>query len=175
MSEGMIGIIGTILGTIVGWLLSFVRCGKTSVAVEKVERKDFFHLDIVGVEDGQENRWESSAIDVRLRIYNLYDINKFICDCKICLLDKNNRILEEKNLMDRSTARSHPYGTEAKDIKIVNVAPHECVDINAFQFFDEYQSLKETKTIVIKYKTTDIIKRHKIKHKVDFSEIAISE
>ena len=175
MSDGMIGIIGTILGTVVGWLLSFIRFGKLSVNIEEVRHENFYDSDEIETEEGREKTWESTTIEVMVRIYNLYDVNRFICDYKICLLDKNNKILEEKNLMDKSTAQSHSYGTVAEDIKVVNVQPHECVDINAFQFFDEYQHLKDTKKILFKYKTADIIKQHKIKRKVDFSDISGTE
>ena len=180
MTEGIwaaiIGVGGTFLGTILGWILSNINWGRLNVkAIRMKERIDVYCSDL------QENRvteTRKKEIDYRISIYNssnrirvLREAGIQFCKSSKDILSANLKNLDEPYLTEKNENSDNII--TYKDIEVINIPPNTWIDINAYICIDDVKKLHKTKTYFV-YKNHKSNKKKVFMEKCIYSDLILS-
>lgn len=164
------------MGTILGWVLGKIKTGRLKIKVSDFKEQYFYHNRKNGV-SGEDTAGELNCIRCEFKImaYNSSDVSRALRCLQLVFLGNKGEIICAENVMDERTKQSHPYGTTADDIRIVNVEGHTSADISAFVFVSEYKRIHDIKKIMLFYQTENFKKRKEFIKKTDYSHVNTSK
>lgn len=158
MKESMIGVIGTLLGTILGWVLnSLSQKGKTSIFVNKWKQSFKYNNSGFIEECPIKDKVEFYSYDLQLDIYNSSGKNEIIRDVRIMFFN-NDQLLFSNRPKDDSTRRVNGHMTFYEELESFNIPPNCIIPIHLRGGFNKseecFDSLWEANKILLTYKNS---------------------
>lgn len=134
----IIGIIGTLLGTVLGWILNNLsQHGKLNVYVTEWEEK-FTHIGEYGAFETSRKKEEAKSFSYNfsLDLYNSSGTTKIMRNIKVVLLG-NNKELSVDIPQDIETARSSRYMITYDNVEPINVSPKTVETLKLKGYFSD--------------------------------------
>lgn len=129
MSESVIiaiiGVGGTLLGTIVGWLLGKINWGKLNIKVDNFAFYPHYH------EKHGEHVEQLCAIEecFTVTVFNSSSENKIFSNAEIIFMDKDKQIIQALKVKDRRTIETTHMLYRIDNVGVVNIPPKSGLDI----------------------------------------------
>ncbi len=138
----IIGVGGTLLGTILGFVLGKITCGKLYV---NIKTKDEINYD---TQKGK----TIYMLTLVIRLFNAAGKNKIVSDVKL-LFDCPSYPLLTVSIKDLNTLKIAPYGNSIEDVGINNIMPKTSVYINGRLDLeaDKIELVEHAKNIYLQY------------------------
>lgn len=125
----LIGIVATIIGTFLGWMLNNQsRKGKINIYVSSWE-EHFIHKDYLGgtVDCNKRSEVEHYTYKLSLNLYNSSADNKIMRDIKICFSDENHDL---KQIIPLDDSKKIPSMINQYDkVKPINIPPKKYIHL----------------------------------------------
>ena len=129
MSEGLIaaiiGVGGTLFGTIVGWLLGKINWGKLNILVNSFTFYPHYH------KKSNDTIEKLTAIEecFTITIFNSSSENKIFSNAEIVFMNKDKQIIQALKVKDRRTIETSHMIYHIDNVGVVNVPPKSGLDI----------------------------------------------
>ena len=152
-SQQIISIVGTLLGTLLGWFLNNIsKRGKLQFYTKTWENK-FYGKEKNGYETIAASFEEANgyAYEAVIEVFNGSGMNKIVRDVNI-EFSRAKKIRLSHKPFDKSTARFAAQRTKYDEFQYVNIPPKELrrLDIIGFVYATEVCLLKDIDTITMK-------------------------
>ena len=165
--SAIIGVGGTLCGTVLGWLLAKIDCGRVHIVIEDFQpyitymRNDASGIDILS----------SIETTFTIKLYNSSSKNRVLRDFCVVCLDKKNKQLYKDVPRDKDTASTKLSHGESKYIDVINIQENSGLDIHAGCKISKKDEFLKTQKIYLYYKTGSMKQRKKLVVCKDFSYI----
>lgn len=169
MKAEIIGVIGTLLGTILGWALGKIDAGRLHISFSNTE------YDFTSTENTTPIRGEmptqkcSYSLHTTMQLYNSSNINQVIREVKFVFADGRRDLLIIDAQDDGSrkiVAQAYHYDS----LTIANIPPHTGVDIKVHIHTSDIDQIYETKKILLQYKNQRSKTKRVLIKTVDYSK-----
>lgn len=145
MTEGLwaavIGVGGTILGTVLGFFLGKIDLGRLKIQVKKVKSTPCYDYNQL---------YDYSEYWV-ISLYNGANKNRVFREAKIILKDSKNKVVFTAPLKDLSTTKVASYGTFTDDVGTVNIQPKSGCDIDVKFSFKDFETIFKASKVFLQY------------------------
>lgn len=145
MTEGLwaaiIGVGGTILGTVLGFFLGKIDIGKLKVHIKKIK-------ECPNYDHGEMYEYNEKIL---ISLYNGSNRNRVFRNAKVILKDSNNTELLSIPLKDLATTRCTSYSIFTEDIGTINIQPKCGVDIDARFSIKKLETAYEANKVFLQY------------------------
>lgn len=145
MTEGLwaavIGVGGTILGTILGFFLGKIDIGRLKVNVKKIKETPCY-------DHGEMYEYNERIL---IRLYNGANKNRVFRNAEVIFKDSNNNELLTIPLKDLATTRTASCGIFTEDVGIINIQPKCGADIDAKFSINDMEKAYKAKKVFLKY------------------------
>jgi hypothetical protein len=151
MSEGLlaaiIGVCGTIIGTIVGWLLGKINLGDLKIEI----------VNSVMTQTYQSSATKEVLVEITdnftISLYNSSNENKVFSYAKLLFVGEDGNILTI-NIKDNCATTVSYVHFHTDDIGVINVPPKSGVKISAYTSVSkDLEKILGAKKIILSYKT----------------------
>jgi len=146
----IIGVCGTLLGTILGWFLSKVKLGKIRKSVSEIEKIDYGRHHSPPTIYDVKGKLYYYAFGFTLSLYNTSDKNKTLRDFQFVFCNKGKELFRQK------LNEKNRYNTWREDPEpladVINIEGFSGMDISGFVVAYEVDKLFETTNCYIAYK-----------------------
>lgn len=165
--NAIIGVGGTLCGTILGWVLAKIDFGRVQVVL------DDFKAYTTYIKNKEDDFSVLSGIELTfsVKIFNASSKNQVLRDFYVVCLDEANKQVYRDVPKDKETeARAGSY-QNTKYIEVINIPSNSGLDIHAgcrVQLLDDFL---KTKKLYLYYKTGAMKQRRKLIVRRDFSYI----
>ena len=145
MTEGLwaaiIGVGGTIFGTLLGFLLGKIDFGKLKIQVKKVKSTPVYdHCELCDYGE----KWI-------IGLYNSSNKNKVFRCAKVILQDLKKTVLLTIPLKDLATTRCASYGVFTEDVGTINVQPNCGIDVDVKFAIVDIETAFKAKKVFLQY------------------------
>lgn len=157
MWEALIGVGGTLAGTLLGWLLAKWKTGKIKIKLGELHNEQFhrngsnYGASIPGL---KESEVYSYSVDFDIALYNESEKTKTIRDLTLSFRDCNNNELFSKVIDDGETQRLVSHYFKIDKVGVINLSGFAGMDIQARVSVgrSNLDNLYKTKNIYFCYK-----------------------
>ena len=169
MSDAMIGVIGTLMGTILGWILGRLDFGRLHIAFDNFIYEfgapgSLFHIHGV-----QPNEVHSYKLSTTIQLYNSSNRNMILRNASFIFSDGKTDLFSEE-AYDDSTRRFVAKSLDYDKLEIVNIPPHQGLNYNVHIYTTKIDEILRCKKIYFCYKS-EKLKTKRIHFKnVDYSQ-----
>ena len=171
MIEAIIGVAGTVIGTILGWVLARLNTGRLYVSLADYDIQCYRTDDLTHISGKAKHELYGVRFQFTIRLYNSFQINRAIRDCELVFIDRQGAEIGTDKVKDYSTGHSFGGGVRYDELSVVNIPGYESKDINAITYVSDIDMLYRTGRIEFRYKT-DKLKTKKLDYKqYDFTTI----
>lgn len=174
MTEGLwaaiIGVGGTILGTVLGFFLGKIDFGKLKVRIKRGKEEPRYSCDY---EETVEKLYYIDCPFV-ISLYNGANKNKVFRDAKISFVDENKKEVLKLPLEDLQTSRCTNSMYLVDDIGTVNVPPKTGIDIKTKYITTEIEKLYRAKKVYLQYFNESFKTKSEFLWKCDYSKIELT-
>ena len=158
MKESIIGVIGTLLGTILGWVLNNLsQKGKTSIFVNKWKQNFKYNNSGFIEECPSKDEVEFYSYDLQLDIYNSSGKNEIIRDVRVEFF-YNDQLLFTNRPQDDSTRRVNGHIAFYDKLESLNIPPKCIISIHLHGGFNKseerFNSIWKVNKIMLTYKNS---------------------
>lgn len=171
--EAVIGVAGTLLGTILGWGLGKIPTGRLTLQItstnSNVERFDRLNKS----RDKQEGEIRSYKEEFVISLYNSSNEPKTIRELFVVLKDEKNTEILRCAVKDASTTRLMGSIWETEQTGVINLTGKTGKDIKAFFLTKEAELLLQAKSVWLEYKDEKFRTKQVIIRKNDYSVIPL--
>ena len=171
--EAVIGVAGTLLGTILGWGLGKIPTGRLTLQItstnSNVERFDRLNKS----RDKQEGEIRSYKEEFVISLYNSSNEPKTIRELFVVLKDEKNTEILRCAVKDASTTRLMGSIWETEQTGVINLTGKTGKDIKAFFLTKEAELLLQAKSVWLEYKDEKFRTKQVILRKNDYSVIPL--
>ena len=151
--QGLDGIIGTLLGTILGWILARCNIGKLYISLGSYDEVYLRHNLLGGmVSATTTGELIQAELSFVIHLYNSYPINRTIRECELVMLDSDGSVLSRMPVRDLTTKRRVDYVHLSDAVGVVNLDGYKSKDIQAFVIIDDIDLLYKIARIEFHYK-----------------------
>ena len=169
--EAIIGVVGTLLGTILGWLLARWNIGKLYISLDINDEK-FYRLGKLGdVSPTSKGELYSVEFSFVIHLYNSFPINRAIRECELVFIDFQGKQLKRMAIDDKATRRYAAHATWYDSIGVVNISGYESKDIDAAVFLQDLDLLYKIAKIEFHYKNEKREKKRLKYKEISFANI----
>lgn len=174
MSEGLIaaiiGVGGTLFGTIVGWLLGKINWGKLHIQVNEFVFYPHYY------KKRDEDLEELCAIEesFTVTVFNSSNENKIFSHAEIIFTNKDKQVIQELKIKDRKTIETvHGiYGID--DVGVVNIPPKSGVDIlGKIIVKDNFEKIISAERVYLCYFNKKFKKKKTRIKEIDYKDIQL--
>lgn len=165
--SAIIGVMGTLLGTILGWVLSKIKVGRITI--------NFSHIESSCEYKDKNKETEPLAWyqeKFRISLYNSASEPKIIRDLCVIFKDENNNTLLSIKAQDDATTRIYGGAIISDEINLVNIDAKKGLDIEALYFTRDVAILRKARKAELHYKTEKMKAKKKIMWSFDYSKIS---
>lgn len=160
----LIGVAGTLCGTILGWVLAKIDFGKLHIEIDDFKP----YATFFGEKDELPSDYE---LTFTIKLYNSSHNNMVLRDCYVvCFDDKRNQTYKDAP-KDKDSAIQPGKTVSEKYIGVLNVLPQHGMDIHAGCRVQNLISFTKSKKLYLYYKIGNKKQRKKLVAKRDFSQI----
>lgn len=157
MWEAIIGVGGTLAGTLLGWLLAKWKTGKLKINLGNLYNEQFHRCGAnygAYIPDKKESEVYSYSVDFDISLYNESERTKTIRDLTLSFRDVNNNELFAKKVDNGETQRLVSNHFKIDKVGVVNLSGFAGLDIKARVSVGEnnIDNLYRTKKIYLCYK-----------------------
>jgi hypothetical protein len=156
MGDKYIGIIGTLTGVILGWILGKIKVGNLNIHFDEI--KDHFFPP--------ENGYRWYEVNFVIKLDNDSEVNKVIRDFKLKFKTKSGEIFYGEVY----SIKQIPNGRADSKFDIFNIPAKSSIDIPAKGSSSDIDKLLETKKIYFLYRNRGMRFKKKLLKKVDYSK-----
>ena len=157
MQIAIVGVIGTLAGTVLGWLLNNIsQTGKLNFHLLKWQ--DEFKFNSSGVLKPSSSKEETKHYSYKLSldIYNSSGETKIMRDIEIVFANRK-KILFSDTPKDDSTVYKTQFSWRYDDLKAINIAPKTVLTLDLHNGFwakedDNFSLLWKTDNVYLRYK-----------------------
>ena len=121
----LIGVAGTLLGTLLGWMLSKIDFGKLIVSTNNITIKRLKISEIAGSKRKQITLY----INFIISLYNNSNSNQVMRDGFIVLIGDNRKELNRFSIDGALLTQTNELPRFAGEVGVINVLPKHCYDI----------------------------------------------
>lgn len=159
MWESIIGVCGTIVGTIIGWLLARSKKGKL-----KIEFSELYDEQAEDVNDGTSMPLKSYQSNIDLKLYNSGDKPTTARDFEISFMDNDEKEILKGKIYDNTKTKMTSCGIHYERINVINVPGLSGMDLKAIIIVnhDNVELIKNARSLYLVYKD-DKFKEKRIK------------
>lgn len=150
MTEGIwaaiIGVGGTLIGTLLGWLLGKINVGKLRIKVDFVQEEPYY-LNSEG-----KQKFNYYDFQMVISLFNNSSKNIVFRDVEMLFVDSKRKKLFTQSVKDLDRIIYHRPFYDIEDIGVINIPPQTGLDIKAKIFVHDFEQLKKAKEIYLLYK-----------------------
>ena len=159
MWESIIGVCGTLAGTVLGWFLARSKKGKLKIKFSKL-----YEEQAEDINDGTSMPIKSYRTNIDLKLYNSGDKPTIARDFEVSFRNNDGKEILRKGIYDDTKTKVFSYGTHYEFIDVVNVSGLSGRDLKALIIVshDNVDLIKNAKSLYLIYKN-DKFKEKQIK------------
>ena len=158
---------GTLCGTVLGWLLAKIDCGRVHIVIEDFQTyTTYMRNDASGIDT-----LSSIEATFTIKLYNSSSKNGVLRDFYVVCLDKKNKQLYKDVPREKDAASTKTSHGESKYIEVINIKGNSGLDIHAGCKISKKDEFLKTQRIYLYYKTGSMKQRKKLVIRKDFSYI----
>lgn len=170
--EAILGIVGTLLGTVLGWLLARWNIGKLYISLDSFEEK-IYRLDGAGgiaqIETGE---FLYAELNFIIHLYNSFPITRAIRECELVFLDSADSELTRMPISDEGSRHVYAHAVHYDSVGIVNLDGYTSKDIKAQISINDIDLLHKVSKIEFHYKNEKRKEKVLPYKKIDFSSVS---
>ncbi|MBQ7236719.1 MAG: hypothetical protein IJX03_06170 [Clostridia bacterium] len=165
----LIGVAGTLMGTIIGWLLGKIDFGKLLLRIKEPKEKENWHSDY----GDKEEKLNNISFSFTINLYNSSNNNRVFRNAKIILNDGKNDLLTLP-LKDLDNVKTSNYFCIIGDINMINISPKTGIDLNAKFYVKDFNELKTSKKVYLIYENEKFKKKRCFLWDWDYASLVLT-
>lgn len=169
--SAIIGVAGTLLGTILGWLLAKLDFGKIHIVIDNFKT----YTDYVQLKSKNIAKIVAPEINFTIKLFNSSSKKKVLRDFYIICFDKNKKQVYKDVPKDANTKPATRDFGDAKYLDVINLDGNSGMDIWVTCRIQLVEDFIKTKRIYLYYKTGKMKQKRKLIVKRDFSYIELQK
>ncbi len=170
MWESIIGVAGTLLGTLLGWVLATIKIGRLKIGLSNIKNEKYYRQDTERRLRAQKvGEVYSYAFEFQIKLYNTSEKTKVMRELEVVFYDDKKKELFAEKVKNLGTERVvNKFIYQIDEFGVMNLGGFSGVDLNAKVSTGNIENLYKTKSIYLRYKKGNFhIKKKKIQ---DFGE-----
>lgn len=160
----LIGVAGTLCGTILGWALAKIDFGRLHISIDDFKPYATYF--------GYNDRPSAYELTFTIKIFNASSRNQVIRDCYVVCFDGKRNQTYKDVPKDKDSAIQIGKALSEKYIGVQNISPQHGLDIHAGCQVQDIEQFMRSKKVYLFYKIGNKKKRKKLVAKRDFSQIS---
>lgn len=169
--EAILGIVGTLLGTVLGWLLARWNIGKLYISLDSFEEKYYRLTELGGVEQFEFGILTGVELNFAIHLYNSFPVTRAIRECQLVLFDSAGFEITRLPVEDKASARFAAGTIHYDDIGIVNLNGYTSKDVKGRIAIFDLDLMYKISKIEFHYKNEKRKEKVLQYKKIDFASV----